>query len=73
MRAQRVWLPVEHDYSAARVHLALKRALSLYLPDFRKQAIEQKVRFQGFTGLVRSELGHLRSFIWEWFCLSFQI
>ena len=73
MRAQRVWVPVEHDYSAARVDQALKRALSVYLPDFRKQAIEQKVRFQGFTDLVRSELRHLRSSVWEWFCLSFQI
>jgi hypothetical protein len=73
MRAQRAWYPVESDYGAMRLHPALKHAPTLYFPDFRKQAIEQKVRFQDFTRFARSEFGHLRDFMWEWVCVSFQI
>jgi hypothetical protein len=71
MRTQRSWMPVEPDFSATRVHTALKQLASTYLPDFRQQEIEQKVR--DLTLVVRSELRHLGSFIWEWVCLSFQI
>jgi hypothetical protein len=72
MRAQRSWMPVEPDFSAERVHSALKQiASNLHLPDIRKREIEEKVR--DLTLVARSELGHLGNFISEWFCLSFQI
>jgi hypothetical protein len=73
MREQRAWMPVEPDYyGAERVHPALKQfASNFYLPDFRKREIEQKVR--EVTLVARTELRHLGNFIWEWFCLSFQI
>jgi hypothetical protein len=71
MRAQKLWMPIEPDYSAERIHPALKLAANFHLPDFRKHAIEEKVR--EMTLVVRSELRHLGNFIWEWFCLSFQI
>lgn len=73
MRAPRVWSPVEPDYSAKLLHSALKLAPNLYLPDFRKQAIEQKVRRQDLTRFLHSELRHLGSFIREWFCITLQI
>jgi hypothetical protein len=74
MRAQSVRRPFEPDYGAELLHPALKRAApNLYLPDVRKQAIELKVRCQNLAQFLRSELRHLGSFIWEWFCVSFQI
>jgi len=73
MRAQRAWYPVDSEYGAMRLHPALKHAPNLYFPDFRKQAIEQKGRFQDFARFARSELRHLRDFMWEWVCVSFQI
>ena len=69
MRAQRVSYPGLN----APVDLALKLAQNFYLPDFRKQAIEQKVRFREFTSFAHSELRHFRSDIVEVFCVSFQI
>jgi hypothetical protein len=69
MRAQRV----SHPSLNAPVHLPLKLAPNLYFPDFRKQAMEQKVRFQEFTSFARSELRHFGSDIVEVFCVSFQI
>jgi hypothetical protein len=71
MRAQRFWMPDEPDFGAERVHAALKLVANFHLPDFRQRDIEEKVR--DMTLLVRTELRHLGSFIWEWFCLSFQI
>lgn len=69
MRAQRVSYPS----LSAPVNLALKLAPNLYFPDFRKQATEQKVRFQELTSFARSELRHFGSDIVEVFCTSFQI
>jgi hypothetical protein len=75
MGAQRAWGPVGPDHRAEieRVHLQLKRAAELYLPEFREWAIERKVRFQTLTSFVHSELRHLGSFISELVCVSFQI
>jgi hypothetical protein len=72
MRAQRLWTPVEPDFSAERIHSALTQlAANFHLPDFRQREIEQKIR--NATSVARTELRHLGDFIWEWFCLSFQI
>jgi hypothetical protein len=71
MRAQRFWMPVAPDFSEGRVYPALKLAANFHLPDFRQRDIEEKVR--DMMLLVRTEARHLGSFIWEWFCLSFQI
>jgi hypothetical protein len=87
MRAQSVRRPFEPDYGAELfhptlkraapvlelLHPAVKRAPTLSLPDFRKQANELKLRCQNQAQFLRSELRHLGSFIWEWFCVSFQI
>ena len=69
MRAQRVSYP-SFD---APVHSALKLAPNLYFPDFRKQAMEQKVRFQELADFAQSELRQFGSGIAEVFCASFQI
>lgn len=69
MRAQRVSYPSLN----AAVRPALKLAPNLYFPDFRKQAIEQKVRFQELTSYARSELRYFGGDIVEVFCASFQI
>jgi hypothetical protein len=69
MRAQRVLYP-SFD---APVHPALKLAPNPNVPDFRKQAIEQKLRFQELADVARSELRHFGSGIAEVFCASFQI
>jgi hypothetical protein len=71
MRTQRSWMPVEPDFGAERVYAALKLAANLHLPDFRRREIEEKVRDAALV--LRTELRHLGNFIWEWFCLSFQI
>lgn len=69
MRAQRVSYP---GFSAP-VHPALKPAPNLYFPDFRKQAMEQKVRFQELASFAHSELRHFGTDIVEVFCVSLQI
>jgi hypothetical protein len=69
MRAQRVSYP-SFD---APVHPALKLAPNLNFPEFRKQAMEQKVRFHELTGFVHAELRHFGNDIAEVFCASFQI
>jgi hypothetical protein len=69
MRAQRVSYP---GFSAA-IHPALKLTPSLHFPDFRKQAIEQKVRFQEITSLVVSEVEQFEESVVEVFCAAFQI
>jgi hypothetical protein len=69
MRAQRVSYPSFN----APVHPALKLAPNFYFPDFRKQVMERKVRFQEFMSFVDSELRHLENSIAEVFCASFQI
>jgi hypothetical protein len=72
MRTQRAWIPVEPEFGTERVHAALTQlASNFHLPDFRQREIEQKVR--DVTLVLRTELRHLGDFIWEWFCLSFQI
>jgi hypothetical protein len=69
MRAQRASYPSFN----APVHPALKLAPNLNLPEFRKQAMEQKLRFQELADFTRSELRHVGSGIAEVFCASFQI
>jgi hypothetical protein len=69
MRAQRVSYP-SFD---APVHQALKLAPNLNVPDFRKQAMEQKLRFQELADFAQSELRQFGSGIAEVFCASFQI
>lgn len=69
MRAQRVSYPSLNT----PVQLALKLAPNLHFPDFRKQAIEQKVHFQELADFARSELRHFGTDIVEVFCASFQI
>jgi hypothetical protein len=73
MRAQRVWIPVEPDYGAERAHQALKLVANFHLPDFEAWVAGQKDKVRDWTLVARSELRHLGDFIWEWFCLSFQI
>jgi hypothetical protein len=75
MRAQGVWRPVGPDHVAEieRLLLKLKLAAGADRPEFRKWAIEQKIRWQNSARFTRSELPHLRSFISEWFCVCFQI
>jgi hypothetical protein len=68
MRARRIWRQVAPDF-----HSALKLAPNLYLPELRKQVIEQKVRCQDLTRFVHLELRHLGSFIREWLGLILQI
>jgi hypothetical protein len=69
MRAQRVSYPSFN----APVHPALKLTPNLNFPDFRKQAMEQKVRFKELADFAQSELRHFGSGIAEVFCASFQI
>ena len=69
MRAQRVSYP---NFDAP-VHPALKLAPNLNFPDFRRQAMERKLRFQELVGFAQSELRHVGSGIAEVFCASFQI
>jgi hypothetical protein len=69
MRAQRVSYP---SFNAA-IHPALKLAPNLNFPEFRKQAMEQKLRFQELADFAQSELRHVGSGIAEVFCASFQI
>jgi hypothetical protein len=75
MRAQGVWRPVGPVDGAEieRLLLKLKLAAGADRREFRKWAVEQKVRCQNSLRFVHSELPHLRSFISEWFCVSFQI
>jgi hypothetical protein len=69
MRAQRVSYPSFNP----SIHPALKLAPNLNFLDFRKQAMEQKLRFQELVGFAQSELRHVGSGIAEVFCASFQI
>jgi hypothetical protein len=69
MRAQRASYPSFN----VPLHPALRPAPNFYFPDFRKQAIEQKARFQELASSAHSELRHLGSGIAEVFCVAFQI
>jgi len=69
MRAQRVSYP-SFD---APVYSAPKLAPNLNVPEFRKQAIAQKLRFQELADFAQSELRQFGSGIAEVFCASFQI
>jgi hypothetical protein len=69
MRAQRFSYP-SFD---APVHQALRAAPNFYLPDFRKQFLEQKVRFQVLASSAESEVRQLGKGIAEVFCASLQI
>lgn len=68
MRAQRVSYP---SFNAS-IHPALKLAPNLNA-DFRKQAMEQKLRFQALADFAQSELRQFGRGIAEVFCASFQI
>jgi hypothetical protein len=69
MRAQRVSYP---SFNVS-IHPALKLAPNLNVPDFRKQAMQQKLRFQELADVAQSELLQFGSGIAEVFCASFQI
>ncbi len=69
MRAQRVSYP---GFNAA-IHPALRLTPNFYFPDFRKQAIEQKARFEEITSVVVSEVEHFEKCVAEVFCAAFQI
>jgi hypothetical protein len=52
----------------APIHPALRT-----IPDFRKEALELKIRFQEKASFVVSDLRHFGNCIVEIFCVSFQI
>ena len=69
MRAQRIAYPSFN----VPLHPALKRTPNPYFQDLRKQAIEQKARFEEIALVVVSEIEHFEKCVAEVFCAAFQI